>query len=161
MIKYCYEKWNKNKGVLEGTLRGMSSNDLQQYGYENLLKLTINCILNDDVIGVPKWNTDRITLIDDGDYQGTLLFLIPEDTYQPSAHNYLMTYIYYGSCSGCDTLQHIKMDLYDSDPVSEDTISEFMALCKDFIMIMTKPYNYGWRHDEMYDHVTLDNEDDD
>lgn len=159
MIKYCYEKWNKNKGVLEGTLRGMSGNDLQQYGYENLLKLTINCILNDGVMGVPRWNTDRITLIDDGDYQGTLLFLIPEETYQPSAHEYLMTYIYYGSCSGCDTLQNIQIDLYNSDPVSEETISEFMALCKDFIMNMVKPYNFGWRHEEEYDAVTMNEED--
>lgn len=159
MIKYCYEKWDKNKNVLEGTLRGLPSDKLNDCDYDYLLKLTINCILNDGVMGYPRWNTDRITTIDDGDYQGTFLFLIPEDTYQPSAHEYLMTYIYYGSCSGCDTLQHIQSRWYNDEPVPEEAITEFMALCKDFIMNMIVPYNFGWRHDDKYDPVTMDAED--
>lgn len=158
MIKYCYEKWDKNKNVLEGTLRGLPSDILNNYDYDSLLKLTINCILNDDVCGDPRWDTDKITTIDDGDYQGTFLFLIPETTYQPSAHEYLMTYIYYGSCSGCDTLQHIQSLWYNDEPVPEEAIKEFMMLCKDFIMNMIKPYNIGWRHEDEYDPVTMDDD---
>lgn len=47
----------------------------------------------------------RVHEIDDGDYQGTILFVIAEKGYQPS--QYYAVYVGYGSCSGCDTLQSI------------------------------------------------------
>ena len=46
---------------------------------------------------------ERITVIDDGDYQGTLVFVVASKGYQPS--NYWATQVDYGSCSGCDTFQ--------------------------------------------------------
>lgn len=48
---------------------------------------------------------DRIHEIDDGEYQGTLAYLIAKKGYQPDG--YWFTKVYYGSCSGCDTLQAI------------------------------------------------------
>lgn len=48
------------------------------------------------------------TEIDDGYYQGTILFMIPESTYQPA--NYILTKINYGSCSACDTLLRLESD---------------------------------------------------
>lgn len=45
----------------------------------------------------------RITVIDHGDYQGTLLFIVGAFGYQPS--KYWSIVVSYGSCSGCDTLQ--------------------------------------------------------
>ena len=41
-----------------------------------------------------------------GDWQGTLVFVIPEAGYQPDTHWYVR--VFYGSCSGCDTLEYIK-----------------------------------------------------
>lgn len=48
---------------------------------------------------------NRIHEIDDGDYQGTLLYVIGGSDYQPS--NYWFVKVGYGSCSGCDTLEAI------------------------------------------------------
>lgn len=48
---------------------------------------------------------DNIHVINDGDYQGTLVFVIPEFDYQPMEYWYVR--VAYGSCSGCDTLQGI------------------------------------------------------
>jgi hypothetical protein len=45
----------------------------------------------------------RIHLIDDGDYQGMLVFVVAAVGYQPST--YWVTRISYGSCSGCDALE--------------------------------------------------------
>jgi len=47
----------------------------------------------------------RIHQIDDGDYQGTLLYVIGAASYQPSTYWYVK--VGYGSCSVCDTLQAI------------------------------------------------------
>lgn len=151
MLKYCYEKWDKNKDRLEEALR---KTDISRVEYRDLLVLTVDNILNEPESTYPQWESKRITQIDDGDYQGTLLFLIPEDTYQPSEYEYLMTYIGYGSCSCCDTLQSIQPD--SDEETTDDDIAEFMALCKDFITNMIKPYNHGWRHDEDFEHITLE-----
>lgn len=157
MLKYCYEKWNKNSGLLESALR---ETNLCDQSYSSLLGLTVKYILND---GLGKddysydglWDAGKITVIDNGDYQGTLLFLIPKDTYQPSEYEYLMTYIGYGSCSCCDYLQSIQP--WDNDePVSDEDIKNFMSLCKDFITNMIKPYNSGWRQDDDFEHVTME-----
>ena len=43
----------------------------------------------------------RIHLIDDGNYQGTLVYVIAESGYQQNTYWYVR--VYYGSCSGCDT----------------------------------------------------------
>lgn len=155
MLKYCYEKWNKNKDLLEATLR---KTDLHAQSYQSLLTLTVNCILNNCDYGDPHWNAKRITEIDDGDYQGTILYLIPEDTYQPSEAEYLMTYIGYGSCSCCDLLQSIEPDY--GQPATDEDVKNYMSLCKDFITNMIKPYNHGWRQDERFEHVTMEVNDD-
>lgn len=66
----------------------------------------------------------RITCIDHGEYQGTLLFVIGAEGYQPSDYWYVK--VYYGSCSGCDTLQSICG--YSSDPPTESQVDEYMTL---------------------------------
>ncbi len=48
----------------------------------------------------------RITEINDGYYQGTLLYIIPENSCQPSDYYYVK--VSYGSCSVCDTLLRIN-----------------------------------------------------
>ena len=155
MLKYCYEKWDKNKSNLEAALRFV---DLHDQTYESLLALTVTHILNDgkteaEIFGDMIWDAGEITTIDNGDYQGTLLFLIPRSTYQPSEYEYLMTYIGYGSCSCCDHLQGIEPDY---DEVTDEDIANFMSLCKDFITNMIKPYNCGWRNDPEFEHVTME-----
>lgn len=157
MLKYCYEKWNKNKDKLEAALR---ETKLCDQTYQSLLALTVKNILNDglgddDYSDDNRWDADEITTIDNGNYQGTLLFLIPADTYQPSEYEYLMTYIGYGSCSCCDYLQSIT-PWDDDEPVTDEDIKNFMSLCKDFITNMIKPYNCGWRQDDEFEQVTMD-----
>lgn len=147
MLKYCYEKWNKNKDKLEEALR---KTDLSHVSYRELLILTVENVFNDD------WDTEQITEINNGSYSGTLLYLIPMDYCEPAEYDYLMTYIGYGSCSCCDLLQSIQPDC-DDEPNDED-IKNFMSLCKDFVTNMIKPYNAGWRQNDIFEHVTMEEE---
>ena len=154
MIKYCIEKWDKNKDLLKSVLNNnkllnhvLNRNDddpLEYLEYKDLVKLTVMFILNDE----NEWDENKIKEIDDGDYQGTLLYLIPEDTYQPNSSEYLMTFVEYGSCSACDTLQTIQcyLDIRSRDK----SIDDLMNLCKDLICNMIKPYNIGWKYDERF-----------
>lgn len=72
--------------------------------YQTLLKKSIEIICDRvefDYGEEP--DPTRIHVIDDGDYQGTLLFVVGAADYQPSAYWY--TTVSYGSCSGCDALE--------------------------------------------------------
>ena len=147
MLKYCLKKWDENKKKLEEEL--LKDPLLNECEYKHIVEKVVEIILNTNEEYL--WNTEGITEIDDGDYQGTLLFLIPRKTYQPLEYEYLMTYVGYGSCSGCDTLQAIQD--YGESPISEDQLKDFMALCKDIITNMIKPYNCGWRNEEEFTEV--------
>lgn len=142
MIKYCIDMWNANKEKLESALRNDKS--LNDCDYAYLLEKIVQHILNG---GHPQytytWSTTNITVIDDGGYHGTLLFLIPMDTYQPCEYDYLMTYIGYGSCGGCDTLQAVQE--YGSKEPTDHQLNEYMSICKDIVCGIIRPYNYGWR----------------
>lgn len=97
------------------------------------------------------WDSEEISEIDNGEYQGTLLYLIPRKTDSPLEYDYLMTYVGYGTCSGCDTLQGIQDDIINE--ISEESLEDFMTLCRDIITRMIKPYNMGWREDEEFTEV--------
>lgn len=154
MLKILVKKWDRNKNKLESFLRETSG--LNNCCYKDLVKATFEHIFNDDTFmrfDRGKLEIESITEIDDGDYQGTLLFLIPFATYQPSESEYLMTYVGYGSCSGCDTLQAIQTDYHTDDKLTDSQVKDFMTLCKDILSNTIKPYNSGWREEEEFNHA--------
>jgi hypothetical protein len=123
MISSIIEQWENNKSKLENYFR--TTDQYEYCGYKQIVeKLFELCITNaDEHCG---FNIKRMTVIDDGDYQGTKLFIIPKDTYQPSVDDYITTHTYYGSCSGCDTLQSICG--YDYGLPTEEQIKLYMTL---------------------------------
>jgi len=152
MIKFCLEQWDKNKERLEDRLD--DDRKLNSCDYEYLVKLVVNYVLNDEE---PRYGEDydseNITVIDDGHYQGTLLFVIPQKTYQPSEYEYLMTYVGYGSCSGCDTLQSIQS--WNDEKPTKQQLKDYMTLCKDIVTNMIRPFNSGWRDDDKFRTVEI------
>lgn len=157
MIKYCVEKWDKNRDLLKAHLE--QDTKLNACGWKYLVELVVKYILNDGeavdrgtYYSGGQWNVDSIVEIDDGDYQGTLLYVIPMYTYQPNEGEYLMASVWYGSCSGCDALQAVQDWPLDKKPSSEQ-VEDFMKLCKDIVTSIIRPYNHGWRYEERFDHV--------
>lgn len=71
-----------------------------------------------------KPDPDRIHEIDDGSYQGTLVYVIGDSSYRPNRYWYVK--VCYGSCSGCDTLEGIRC--YGKGQPDEDQVSEYMTL---------------------------------
>lgn len=152
MLKIIKEQWDKNREVLREALH--EGDDFNECNYKDLVKLAFEKIFNEGTVcgRDPILDLKNITEIDNGDYQGTLLFLIPFQTYQPCEYDYLMTYIGYGSCECCDTLQRIQ-DYHPNKKLTEEQVEEFMALCKDILTNTIKPYNGGWRYDSEFDQV--------
>lgn len=145
MTRIMKERWDANKDKLRAVFAERT--DLNTCQYEDLVKLTFETIYNAAVTGLDyKLDLTNITVVDNGDYQGTLLFLIPFDTYQPSEHQYIMTYVGYGSCSICDALQASQG--WGEGKLTDQQVIGFMDICGDLISNTIKPYNYGWREDE-------------
>lgn len=118
MIKEFVERWDKNKGSIRSMFEAGHPED-----YEAIVKAVISNITTDSY-GCCAPDPDKIHQINDGDYQGTLLFVIAEKGYQPSKYYYCM--VSYGSCSGCDTLEAIRC--HDSGKPSKEQVDQYMML---------------------------------
>ena len=71
--------------------------------YKDIVKAVVTMLHDEEKY--ESIDPERIHEIDDGDYQGTLLYVIGETSYQPDTYWYVK--VGYGSCSGCDTLEAI------------------------------------------------------
>ena len=79
-----------------------------------------------------------ITEINNGDYQGTLVFVIGGYGYQPSIDNHWYTSVYYGSCSGCDTLQGIRSEGEYDELATDEQVNDYWTLCLHMIQKMKR-----------------------
>ena len=137
MNKDFVTSWDKNKKGLENYFQ--NTNQSEYKSYEALVKIVVNNIINPDLDEYDSFDTERIHTIDDGDYQGTQVFIMPKNEYQPSI--YLVTMQHYGSCSWCDTLQGIHN--YDDELPTKDQIKCYMSLSLHLIQQM-KILNYEY-----------------
>ena len=117
MIKKFVEAFEMKKDELKKYLEETPQSKYSRYF--DLVKLLVEKVFIE-------YNAESITEIDDGYFQGTLLFLVPEKTYQPSVDEYIFTYVYYGSCSGCDTLQGIHQ--YSDGLPDDEQVKDYMTL---------------------------------
>lgn len=158
MLKILAEQWCKNNNQLKNYLKD-NYEKLNSLIYKDIVKIAFEQIYENKLEAL---DLEHITEIDNGDYQGTLLFIIPFNTYQPSHYEYLMTYIDYGSCSCCDTLQSLQATDYnyyeDEGQTKEKKINGFMYLCKDILCNTIKPYNSGWYRAEQWSETQWDGE---
>lgn len=154
MLKIMVEQWDKNKDILKEELKQTNLNDIE---YKTLVEMTFKYVYNKDNDEDNKVDINNIHQIDDGNYQGTLLYIIPFDTYQPQEGEYLMTYIGYGSCSCCDALLGI-VGWGGCETPNESQLKDLMMLCKDILQNTIKPYNFGWRNDDKFKQAEVEDE---
>ncbi len=93
--------------------------------YLDIVK-TVVVLLSENGIGI---DPDRIHELDDGHYQGTLVYVIGENDYQPDRYWYVK--VAYGSCSGCDTLEAIRD--YSSQKPTDKQVRDYMTLALHII----------------------------
>lgn len=140
MIERAVNLWDAHKHKLEEYFKTTKTDEYSDY--KSILKALTTHVLNAEIDdwaienGWRKLNVDRITEVDDGDYQGTLLYLIPLDVYQPSEWDYLWTSVGYGSCSGCDTLQAIEVEGVESRFPTEGQLRDYMMLALHLLQNM-------------------------
>lgn len=140
MVKEFIESWEKNKHKIEKHLK---ENEIRTYdSYKELFELLLQYVINDEI---EYGKFGNVTVLNDGDYQGTYIFIANREYYQPSESDYISTFVSYGSCSGCDTLQSIIYDItnYDNGLASESQVEDFMTL----ILHMLQRCKYIFKED--------------
>ena len=125
MIKEIIKKWDKNKHLLERHIEEKTG-FYRDCDYDDILKSVLEHVLENEY--------ENVTTIDDGHYQGTLIYLFHEKTYQPNEDEYIVTKVHYGSCSYCDTLQSAQ----DGD--DEHFVSDIMTLALHLVQNMKYLY---------------------
>lgn len=127
MIKEFVAAWDKNHPYLEKYFKEHRQSEYDSY--TKLVKVLFEVVINSTLGAKYKtYDTEDLHIIDDGDYQGTKIFILHKNTYQPSVDEYVYTYVHYGSCSGCDTLKGINDDWDDGLP-NETQVNGYMYLC--------------------------------
>jgi hypothetical protein len=119
MIQKFVERFIANKEAIETELR-----EGHPESYSDLVVLLVDYITSDDGDSYDEPDPNRVYVVDDGDCQGMQLYVIGATGYQPSI--YWATFVHYGSCSGCDTLEAISD--YSTDPPTEEQVEGYMTL---------------------------------
>jgi hypothetical protein len=132
VIQEAVRQWNGRKGALREWLA-------QEHpeSYEGVVRALVRLVLTEPLQPDQYGSTlqeSRVHRIDDGDYQGTEIYLIAGDSYQPGAESYVWFDNHYGSCSGCDTLEGIRG--YQGGPPSEEQVGGYMDLALHMIQRM-------------------------
>lgn len=129
MIKEFIERFEKNRETLRSGFAAAHPSD-----YKNIVEAVVRAVNGDYEYDSP--DPSRIHVIDDGDYQGTLVYVIAAGGYQPSDYWYVK--VGYGSCSGCDTLQAISEYRYSSEPPTDSQIDQYMTLATHVLQGLKK-----------------------
>lgn len=122
MINKFVDRWEQRKEFIRAKFAKKHPDN-----YTEVVKNVIEELHDDN--DYESIDPTRITVIDHGDYQGTLLFVIAASGYTPST--YWAVKVYYGSCSGCDTLERIKG--YSDETPTEDQVREYMILAMHIV----------------------------
>lgn len=153
MIKFALNRWDDNNKKLREVIANTPVGERKNWDYVDLVYLVATTVYEFELLDV-----HNIRYGGECNYQGTLVFLIPTDDSPSTEREWLMSYVGYGSCTVCDTLQNIQCDDGDSD-FGIDAVDGYMNICRDIVSNTICPYNNGWRHDDLYDTVTVDDTD--
>jgi hypothetical protein len=107
--------------------------------YLTIVKTLVAAVTSPDDYGECNLDPERITMIDYGHYQGTLVFVIAAKGYQPSA--YWATECGYGSCSGCDTLQAIERQGDSTSAVTDEQAKDYLTLALHLVQKMEQLFD--------------------
>ena len=135
MILEFVKQWEERKHLLEEWL----TNNMPS-SYEDIYKKLFGLVVTEPLDGYQEWDWNRYQCIDDGDYQGTQIFILCDSSYQPSLTCYIFTEVDYGSCSGCDTFESIRAIQFTEEPPNKEQVKQFMTLALHMVQ-ETKTFN--------------------
>lgn len=127
MIDKFVQKWEKNKHLLQAKY-----SEQHPGGYDNIVADLVDILKDVEELDFDCPDKDRITIIDHGHYQGTRLYVIGGNGYDPK--KYWTVFVNYGSCSGCDTYENIRS--YSHEKPNKQQTEDYMTLALHILQSM-------------------------
>lgn len=127
VIEEFVRRWEARKSEVRAAFEASHPSD-----YIDIVRHVVSILTTDGYSGSP--DPKRLHEINDGDYQGTLVYVIAETGYQPNTYWYVR--VCYGSCSGCDTLEAIRG--YCSELPSKEQVDQYMTLALHILQGLKK-----------------------
>lgn len=118
MIEAFTKAWFANQDAMREKFTAQHPED-----YKEVVRAVVE-MLSTSIDGYDKPHPRRIHEINDGDYQGTLVYVIGSWHYNTSLYWYVK--VDYGSCTHCDTLLSIRAD--SDDPPNAQQVRDYMTL---------------------------------
>lgn len=131
MIQKFVDRFIAKESSIKDSLRLKRPED-----YDALVKIVVDSVADEGEYESP--DSSRIHIIDDGDYQGTRLFIIGAGGYHPST--YWVIAVSYGSCSGCDSFQAARG--WGDDPISEREVGDYWTMMLHMVQEMKQIAGY-------------------
>ena len=143
MLKWCVQRWDENKDKLREAIKERVASDefSMCLDYDDLAELISRHIFVS--YGIPY--TLLMTTGLRSDYQGSACFIFGRNGNDSTDTDILMSRIYYGSCTVCDTIQ-----------AAGGNIDDLMTIAKDIVTNTIKPFNSGWDHDSEFDEIVYE-----
>lgn len=141
MIKEFVERFDANRDNLREAFKKYHERigDDEEYAfddwkieYKDIVKEVVKVIHDPNGYSFKEPDPERIHEIDDGHYQGTLVYVIAASGYQPDEYWYVR--VSYGSCSCCDALEYAT----SSTRTVEQTLDDIMLLALHIVQGMRK-----------------------
>nr|DAW10753.1 MAG TPA: hypothetical protein [Caudoviricetes sp.] len=132
MEQEIIERWERGKENLRKYFEVTPQSEYDEY--PKIVSALIHHCLNYGDLRDDEKFSEEFEVSDHGDYQGTQIFLLHMDCYQPDAQHYYVFDNYYGSCSCCDTLLGISG--YESGIPTKEQVDEYMTLCLHMVQRM-------------------------
>lgn len=128
MIQKFVDRFMAKKGQLREQFKAQ-----RPESYSVIVRAVVEAVMDENDYDCDSPDPERIHEIDDGDYQGTLVFVVGAQGYQPFKYWYIR--ISYGSCSGCDTLDRIHMESWEDTP-TDSQVSQYIDLALYVVQCM-------------------------
>jgi hypothetical protein len=129
MIKDFVDRFMQNKDALRAKFEADFPRE-----YKDIVKAVAE-IITSEMYTAHDIDPERIHEIDNGDYQGILVYVIGTKGWQPSDYYYVK--VEYGSCSGCDTLQSIEAE-HSCAADKKQSIDDLMTLALHIVQGLKK-----------------------
>ena len=139
MIDHFVKAWDSNTGRLK---KYIATHKQTEYDtYKKLTKILFVVVINPYYLAHEDqtwwghgmcdiFDLKSLVEVEGGEYQGTLLFIIPCPTggALDQGNEFVITGVDYGSCSGCDTLMGIISEGDSNEPPTESQLHDYMLL---------------------------------
>lgn len=126
------KRWEKGKENLRKHFEVTEQSEYDEY-HKVVSALIKYCLNYGDLLNDEKFS-EVFEVSDHGNWQGTQIFLLHIDCYQPESTHYYVFDNYYGSCSGCDTLLGISQ--YEEGIPEKEQVDKYMTLCLHMVQRM-------------------------